>query len=155
MNALAYQFYVPVLDLGVELQSEGAAGGRVAWLAPGTACLWCLGILDAERVRIEQLPIASRQAEVARGYIQGLDEPAPAVVSINGVVASLGVTELLARFTHFAGPKPRPNLLLYRLSDGVVRRVSSAPRPGCLTCSSSGLMGVGELASAPWLERPG
>ena len=74
----------------------------MTWLAPGSACLWCLGILDADRVRIEQLPEVSRQAEIARGYIWGMDEPAPAVVSINGVVASLGVTELLARFTGFA-----------------------------------------------------
>jgi hypothetical protein len=56
LNTLAYQHYLPVLDLGVELQLSGAMGGRVAWLSPGSACLWCLNILDAERVRIEQLP---------------------------------------------------------------------------------------------------
>ena len=48
--------------------------------------------------------------------------PAPAVVSINGVVASLAVTEVLARWTGFAGPAPRAALLLYRIADGVVRQ---------------------------------
>jgi hypothetical protein len=99
------------------------------------------------------LPEVSRQAEIARGYIWGMDEPAPAVVSINGVVASLGVTELLARFTGFAGSGPRPNMLLYRLRDGDVRRVSAAPRTGCPTCTNVGLLGAGELATTPWLAE--
>src|SRR5206468_3349737 len=46
LNAIAYQYYVPVLDLGVEIQPEGASGGRVAWLAPGGGCLWCMQVLD-------------------------------------------------------------------------------------------------------------
>lgn len=150
LNALAFQFYLPVADLGVELQPSGAMGGRVAWLAPGRACLWCMDILDPERVRVEQLPASVRDEEVARGYIQGLDEPAPAVISINGVIASLGVTELLARTTGFAGSEPRSSLLLYRLADGTVRRTSPSPRPGCPTCTASGLLGAGDLSAVPW-----
>ena len=150
LNTIAFQYYVPVLDLGVELQQGGAIGGRVAWLAPGAACLWCTNILNAERVRVEQLPEAIAEAEQARGYIQGIDEPAPAVVSINGVIASLAVTELLARVTRFAGSEARPNLLLYRARDGVVRRTSPAPRPECATCGTSGQLGVGDLAGPPW-----
>ena len=48
LNAIAFQFYIPVLDLGVELQNRGAMGGRATWLVPGSACLWCLGILDPD-----------------------------------------------------------------------------------------------------------
>lgn len=153
LNSIAFQYYVPVLDLGVELQQSGAMGGRIAWLAPGSPCLWCMNILDAERVRIEQLPPNLREAEAARGYISGVDEPAPAVVSINGAVASLAVTELLARFTGFAGDAARANLLAYRLSDGSVRRISPAHPGGCPTCSQAGQMGAGDLVSAPWRER--
>ncbi|HUC36465.1 MAG TPA: ThiF family adenylyltransferase [Acidimicrobiales bacterium] len=150
LNVIAFQYYTPVMDLGVELQTTGAMGGRVTWLAPGGACLWCMGVLDAERVRVEQLTPELRADEEARGYIQGLDEPAPAVVSINGVVASLAVTEMLARFTGFAGRDSRSTLLLYRLVDGVVRRTSPSGRAGCPTCSKSGLLGAGDLAIPPW-----
>ena len=150
LNALAFQYYVPVIDLGVELQSADAMGGRVVWLTPGGACLWCMGILDPERVRVEQLPEVLRRDEAARGYIRGLEEPAPAVISINGVIASMGVTEMLARFTGFTGSGRRSTLLLYRLTDGVVRPVSPKPRPDCPTCSVSGLLGSGDLAPAPW-----
>jgi molybdopterin/thiamine biosynthesis adenylyltransferase len=150
LNSLAFQYYLPVLDLGVELQATGAMGGRVAWLAPGRACMWCMDILDPERVRVEQLPASVRDDEAARGYIQGLDEPAPAVISINGVIASLGLTELLARTTGFAGSEPRSSLLLYRLADGTVRRTSPSPRPECPTCTASGLLGAGDLSAVPW-----
>jgi molybdopterin/thiamine biosynthesis adenylyltransferase len=150
LNAMAFQFYVPAIDLGVELQAAGAMGGRITWLAPGGACLWCMGVLDSETVRVEQLPVALRRDEEARGYIRGIDEPAPAVVSINGVVASLGVTEMLARLTGFAGATPRSSLLLYRLADGVVRRTSPKPAAGCPTCSPAGVLGAGDLVSPPW-----
>ena len=126
LNTIAFQFYLPGIDLGVELQTA-SMGGRVTWLSPGGACLWCMGVLDPETVRVEQLPAALRRHEEARGYIQGTDEPAPAVISINGVIASLGVTEMLARLTGFAGESSRSSLLLYRLTDGVVRRASPAP----------------------------
>jgi molybdopterin/thiamine biosynthesis adenylyltransferase len=150
LNQIAYQYYVPVLDLGVEIQSGGAMGGRVSWLAPGSACLWCAGILDAERVRAEQLPSELAAAERERGYISGIDEPAPAVISINGVIASVAVTELLARFTGFSGETPRADLLLYRLADGSLRRTQPKPIPGCPTCGTEGLVGAGELVGAPW-----
>ena len=145
LNAMAFQFYPPVIDLGVELQAA-AMGGRVAWLAPGGACLWCMGVLDPEAVRVKQLPPALRRYEEARGYILGHDEPAPAVVSINGVIASLGVTEMLARLTGFAGAAARSSLLLYRLADGVVRRTSPRPGPARQTCSAAGIFGAGDLA---------
>jgi molybdopterin/thiamine biosynthesis adenylyltransferase len=150
LNQIAYQYYVPVLDLGVELQPGGAMGGRVSWLAPGSACLWCAGILDAAQVRAEQLPPELAAAERERGYIAGVEEPAPAVVSINGVIASVAVTELLARWTGFAGAKARADLLLYRLSDGSLRRISPNPSPECPTCGPAGLIGSGDLAGPPW-----
>ena len=153
LNAIAYQYYVPVLDLGVELQTAGAMGGRVTWLAPGSACLWCLRILDPQRVRAEQLPREAAKEEIARGYIQDLDEPAPAVVSINGAVASIAVTELLARTTEFTGSRPRPSQLMYRLADGVVRRTSPPPSEACPTCSPAGQLGLADLGVAPWTER--
>jgi molybdopterin/thiamine biosynthesis adenylyltransferase len=151
LNTLAYQYHVPVIDCGVEIQPGGASGGRVSWLYPGMPCLWCLDILDAERIRVEQLPDATRLDEVRRGYVRGLDEPAPAVVSVNGVIASLAVTELIARVTAFAGePQSRPGNLMYRIRDGVVRRIAATSRPECLVCGRHGVQGAGDLASRPW-----
>lgn len=72
------------------------------------------------------------------------------MISINGVVASLAVTELLARATGFAGSQTWASLLLYRLADGVVRRTSPESSGVCPTCSAKGALGAGGLASSAW-----
>lgn len=151
LNQLAYQYYVPVLDTGVELQANGAMGGRVTWLRPGLPCLWCRGILDPERVRVEQLPDSVRAAEVGAGYVTGMTVPQPAVVSINGVIASLAVTELLAWVTGF-GSNDRASMLVYRLIDGTVRRVGGEPKAACAVCSVDGMLGRGDLGDPVWSD---
>jgi molybdopterin/thiamine biosynthesis adenylyltransferase len=153
LNSLAYQYLIPVLDLGVELQSTGAMGGRLTWLLPGEACLWCRGVLDPDRVRIEQLPQGLRQVEHERGYVSDVDIKQPAVVSINGVIASLATTEILAYATGFIG-SDRPVMLVYRLQDGTVRRVAGTRRPKCPTCSEAGTFAAGDLADPPWRVQP-
>lgn len=149
LNAIAYQYFVPVIDIGVELQAGGASGGRVTWLRPGLPCLWCRGILDPEQVRVEQLDPDSRRLEAGAGYVTGADVPQPSVVTFNGVVASLATTEVLFHLTRHSGNTPPP-MLAYRIADGTVRRIGGQPREGCVTCSTSGVLGAGDLADPPW-----
>lgn len=148
LNAVAFSYYIPLVDLGVELQAQGAMGGRVTVAGPGENCLWCLGVIDQERLRAEQSPPHLRAAQQRLGYIPDLDVPAPAVVSINGVIASLAVSEVLDRIVRLRdGSQPPPSMLLYRLADGTVRRVG--PRSGgCAFCTGAGL-GVGDLGRLP------
>lgn len=148
LNAMAFSYYIPVVDLGVELQAKGSMGGRVTIAGPGDNCLWCIGVINEERLRAEQLPSHLRAAQQQLGYVPDLDVPAPAVVSINGVVASLAVSEILDRLVHLRdGTQPRPSMLLYRLTDGTVRRVG--PRSGgCAFCTGAGV-GVGDLGRLP------
>lgn len=144
LNTLAWQYYLPVVDLGVQLRANGNSGGRVTWLLPHTPCQWCREILDPEVVRAEQLPEHIRQAEFDAGYIADLHLEQPAVVSVNGTIASIAVTETLARLTGFAG-EDRGDMLVLKLRDGTVRRVGGRPRPGCPTCSRAGNLGAGDL----------
>jgi molybdopterin/thiamine biosynthesis adenylyltransferase len=148
LNAIAFSYYIPVVDLGVELQAAGSMGGRVTIAGPGDNCLWCIGVIGEERLRAEQMPPQLRAAEQRLGYVPDLDVPAPAVVSINGVVASLAVSEIIDRLVHLRdGTQPPPSTLLYRLADGTVRRV--APRTGgCGFCTREAV-GVGDLATLP------
>lgn len=152
LNALAHQYYLPVLDLGVELQLGGSMGGRVTALGPDGGCLWCWGILSAEQVRAEQMPLELRAEYVGRGYVTDLAVEQPAVVSLNGVVASLAVTEMLRRVTGMGGAEGAADLLLYRLADGTVRRAGSPARQ-CLTCAGPGA-GAGELVDLPGRVAP-
>jgi hypothetical protein len=67
----------------------------------GDDCLMCLDILDQEEVRQD---LASPSERRDRDRIYGvdrnfLDEAGPSVVSINGVIASLAVTEFMVTVT--------------------------------------------------------
>jgi len=148
LNALAFAYSVPVVDIGVELQAEGSMGGRVTIAGPDAGCLWCTGVIDERRLRAEQSPPALREAQRVLGYVPDLDVPEPSVVSINGVVASLAVTEVLDRLVEFrpAGTTPA-STLVYRLSDGTVRRVAAQSGRCAFCCGSN--VGAADAATLP------
>jgi len=68
-------------------------------------------------------------------YIVGHREPAPAVVSFNGTVASLAVTMLLAIVTDFPSVGRH---LLYDALRSSLRVVEATPQPNCFICSRDG-----------------
>lgn len=74
-----------------------------------------------------------------------LGETGPSVVSINGVVASLAVTEFMAAVTGLREPARH---LEYRGHLGTVSKRIDKPSAGCYLCE--GLRGLGDAAQ---LER--
>ena len=97
LNQLATQFYVPVVDVGVKVGTakDGSISGmpvEVRLLLPDEPCLWCRGVLDAERIRAENLPSEERLRLEAEGYIQGVLQPQPSLAALNHVAASFAAT---------------------------------------------------------------
>jgi hypothetical protein len=72
VNQAAYQFLVPVIDMGVSITvADGVVThitGRVQMLAPGLPCLTCSNALNSEAIRREMLTPEQRAADP---YIQG------------------------------------------------------------------------------------
>jgi molybdopterin/thiamine biosynthesis adenylyltransferase len=98
LNELAVAHGIPYFDVGVGIDArEGKvseAGGRLAVVLPGGPCLMCMELIDPEEAAyILSSPEQQRIAQ-ERGYVTGLDTPAPAVVSLNTTLASLAVSEL-------------------------------------------------------------
>jgi len=62
---------------------------------------------------------------------RALGDTGPMVVSINGVVASLAVTEFAAWRTGLRAPVP---YLVYPAEIGIVRENKDQPEPGCYFC---------------------
>jgi molybdopterin-synthase adenylyltransferase len=152
LNQLAYQYYVPLFDVGVGIVvSEGLVthiSGRVQMAAPGLACLVCGGVIDPVAVRRElQSPIQ----RAADPYITGQNEPQPAVISLNSTVASLAVTMFMSVFTSVPG---EARLQYYNGIAGVVRSAEVQADPSCVVCSRSGAVGLGNKWSLPGRERP-
>jgi hypothetical protein len=109
LNTLATYYTIPYFDLGVRLDAvpEGLDRGRIReicgtvhYLQPGCSSLMSRGLVTMEKVREDGLrrndPDAYQQ-QVKDGYIRGVEEHRPAVISVNMFIASLAVNDFLAR----------------------------------------------------------
>jgi molybdopterin-synthase adenylyltransferase len=151
LNQLAYQFYVPLFDLGVGIVvAQGSVthiSGRVQMAAPGLPCLVCGNVIDPVAVRRELQSSVQRAADP---YITGHNEPQPAVISLNSTMASLAVTMFMSAFTPVPG---EARLQYYNGVSGVVRAATLQADPSCVVCSRSGALGLGNKWPLPGRER--
>jgi hypothetical protein len=105
LNRLAAFYVLPYFDVGVRLEADGQggideAGGAVFYIRPDGSTLQDRNVYDSEQLRGAGLrrtdPKAYRE-QVEAGYIRGVAEDRPAVISINMQMASTAVNEFLAR----------------------------------------------------------
>lgn len=142
IQQIAYQYLIPCIDVGsVVSASDGlitGIHGRVQALAPGLPCFTCCELLDSEEVRRDMMNAEERQRDV---YILGTNEPAPAVISINGTVTSIAMTMFLAMTV---GVPSDGRHILYNARTPSLRAVSFTRNPNCYICSSRGVLARGE-----------
>ena len=115
-------------------QAQAASyGGRVAIGLPGIRCVYCLGELDPGELALAQLtPEQRRTRDDSYGVVNdALDGRGAAVISLNGVVASLGLTELMVYITGLREPAIT---LTYKGERGIVRRRTDEPIGPCPYC---------------------
>jgi hypothetical protein len=151
LNQIAYQYYVPLFDLGVGIVAKQGVvthiSGRVQMAAPGLPCLVCGSVIDPDAVRRELQTDVQRAADP---YITGYNEPQPAVISLNSTMASLAVTMFMTAFTPIPG---EARLQYYNGIAGVVRAATLRADPSCVVCSRSGALGLGNKWPLPGRER--
>jgi len=86
LNAIAYAFHLPLIDGGVVpgLSASGleSLAGEVRLVGPGLPCLYCLGAINADVVRFENLPRADQQRLRREGYGTGIAEIAPSIAAL-------------------------------------------------------------------------
>jgi len=105
LNRLATYYSLPYFDVGVQLDADGQGGienitGATHYVQPGLSSLLDRGVYTLERVRAEEMRRTDpaeyeRQRKV--GYLHGVIEDRPAVISVNMFFASLLVNDFLAR----------------------------------------------------------
>lgn len=126
----------PFFDLATDTGSDESGpwyGGRVLFSGEGERCPSCMDLLDQQAMARagmsdEQRDVDDRLYGVQREL---LDATGPAVVSLNGVVASLAVTEWMVCITGLREPR---SLLEYRGGAGVVFASADPPAEGCYYC---------------------
>jgi len=148
LNRFAYQYLIPLIEIGTRLDGRGgeicAAAGRVVIAGAGLACLRCSHHLNSERIRAESLPESERIALQKEGYVIGIDEAVPSLVSLNTVVAGLGVTAVLNMFLNLTGGR-QPVSQLYDGTTGTVFVATDIHEEGCDVCDTqSGVKGLGD-----------
>ena len=149
LNRFSYQYLVPVIELGTRLDGRGGlvrgAAGRIVLIGHGLACLRCSHYLNPERIRAESLPEKERNDLAREGYVMGIEEPAPAVISLNTAIAGLGVTAALNIFVNLTGG-PQPSSQLYDATTGSVFTAMDVHDKGCDVCDEDvGVKGLGDL----------
>jgi hypothetical protein len=161
LNALACQFLIPLVHVGVNLEPGKDGGfedisGEVVIPRHGEWCLLCAGVIDAQTVAREIAPAEERILLMERGYIK--DTPAPAVYHLNALVASLAVTEIHNLVCPY---KPIRRHIAYRELEGEIMSIEFPKDENCphwnpegsSGISPDGCLGIGELAPL-WKLKP-
>lgn len=138
LTDLASERRIVYIDAATDTDATGTElvyGGRVVTAGTDAGCLFCLGLLDQRQIRQARMTDQQRSAE-ARMYgvpIDALAETGPSVVTLNGVVASLALTEAMVHLTGLRHPKKQ---LTYRADQGGVRVNLDQPTvPRCPYCA--------------------
>ena len=122
---------MPLFDVGVTIPTRKAEDGtraiaevcgRIDYVQPGGSTLLTRGVYDGATLEAEYLaqhaPDAHRQ-KIADGYLRGLAEQAPAVITLNMRAASACVMELIARtFLFRQFPNEQRARSIFMLADG-------------------------------------
>jgi molybdopterin/thiamine biosynthesis adenylyltransferase len=129
----ASAYAAPYIDLASDVAPGGEFGGRIVFAKDGERCLSCLGELDQHELARAQMTDDQRAADdeiygIGRDALRGVG---PSVVSINGVVAALAVTEFVVWRTGLRQPK---GYLNYRGDRGTVGVRADPPRDYCYYC---------------------
>lgn len=108
-DLMSSTFLIPLIDVGVtiptRLSRTGArkihdVQGRIDYVRPGGPTLADRKVYTPESLHAEELMSsdpAAHQDQVNRGYITGLQEEAPSVITLNMRAASACVNEFIAR----------------------------------------------------------
>lgn len=154
LNELARAYDVPYLDaaVGISVIDERVleAGARVILVRPGDPCLLCYGELDLAEARTALASSAERERARARGYISGLDVPAPSVVSLNAAAAAAVVNELSVWISGLREPVLYQDIDLLGSGRAVggqwqTPRLRAGRTEGCVHCA---LAGSGDAAGS-------
>jgi hypothetical protein len=134
VNALAHQYYIPIVQLGAKVQSgpDGKvqeARSVIRNVRPGHGCLWCNGLIDTTELAIEA---KSEQERKDQAY--GTQQPNPSVITLNAVAAAHGVNEFLFDFLNLRSRDQQHSYEDYFSLAGRVSRAAPRRDETCPEC---------------------
>lgn len=143
LNEACLAYGKTLIDLASDVPEQGVFGGRLMIVSANTGCLYCQGLLDAKEVRryFASREILENEAAIYGIKPDALSETGPSVVSVNGAIASLGITALMMLVT---GMALTFSVQTYRGDLGRVSHKMTVPSVDCYYCQS--VRGIGDRA---------
>lgn len=154
-NALVHQYLIPGVQMGVKVQVDEQSGDVLDVfvvsrpVVPGKGCLLCNGLIDASKLQEEATdPETLRRQR----YVDDDDVPAPSVITLNGIAASLATNDFLMSVTGLLNP---PEFAWIRHDPRTGEFFEEEPRtdPACPECSAVGRFGRGPTRRLPTYYR--
>ena len=134
LNEACIAYQKPLIDMASDVPEPGVFGGHVVIVTGDCGCLHCLDLLDPHDVRrfLASPEMIDNEAAEYGINASALTETGPSVVSVNGVIASLGVTAFMSLAT---GTPLSYVSQTYRGDHGVVTRRTRTAVKDCHYCS--------------------
>lgn len=146
LNELCAAYARPYFDLASDIEpgEDIHYGGRICVALGGNGCPVCLDVLDLREVHLDlSHPDVRRDMERIYGVkAEFLGHVGPSVISINGTVASLAVTEFIVAVTRLREVR---SLIFYRGERSIVTIGTDKPKEDCYYCKT--ILGVGDKAN--------
>jgi len=136
LNQLSLAYNIPYIDTASDINPDNKEfGGRVIFIAGENGCLHCLEEIDSNEARyfLEDNNARKDQKAIYGIPKEELNQGGPSVVSLNGIIASLAVTEFLAFTTKIRDPFP---FSTYYGSSGIVTKRKVEKNDECFYCNN-------------------
>ena len=153
VNELASAYLLPVIDVGVRvgMKTHARLSGLVAEvrvLTPTTPCLWCRGTINADVIRIENLPAHEREHLKREGYIaNSFGDSIPSVVALTALGGSLATSAVLALLSEEGDVIP----IGYWIDGFLGDSHTSGPTQPKSNCRCRKQLGLGDYADPPFI----
>lgn len=104
LNQISFSYYIPYIDcatgIDVEDNNIDIAGGHVMIIQPEGPCMEnCTKLLDKKEISDFLATKEEYENRVKLGYVKGANIKNPSVVSLNGLIASFAVNQLIKIIT--------------------------------------------------------
>jgi molybdopterin/thiamine biosynthesis adenylyltransferase len=141
INEFACAYDKLYFDVATDTNTENGRvtfGGRLMVRTGSEACLYCMDLLDRQGVRRDLSSLERREEEDKMYGVnrEALGDTGPSVVSLNGTIVSLAVTEFMVFVTGV--PRSPKRLLRYDGTRGIVIEPKDRPKPDCPYCTQTG-----------------
>lgn len=132
LNQIAHQYYIPVLDMGVGMDSDQGmltgGGGYTKVILPNGICLQCNEDINPSLLAFERMPAEQRESAILSGYIRNIKSPS--VISLNGLISSMAITDFLNLMFGFE-QCDLMDYKRYNILTGNVKTVSAGKKDNC------------------------